>query len=326
MTEPKVTIAIPTLNRANYLKLAIASSLAQTYTNLEIVISDNVSNDGTPELLASYANEPRIRLLRQAERLDMVGNWNACLAAATGEYFLLLSDDDLLEAEAIEELVGAFTRSVVPAEEIGMAYCGGFVIDENGNELRQAPSCPAQERAVDICREFFKGRRMTWPCCILLRRRDITAGYPRDLALLTDNAQWMQAVARHGYALFVNRPLVRYRMHLNLTAKTPPEVWQKENTALAERSVELLKANGRGSEADLAAICKAAAQQNVRLVSGLINQMFSKNKLKGLLAYLRQRRFFTGAFGLFTVLTGSVELLAPKLMASLIRARRLLIS
>lgn len=143
MAEPKVTIAIPTLNRVNYLKLAIASSLAQTYKNIEIVISDNVSEDGTPELLASYASDPRIRLLRQTERLDMVGNWNACLAAATGEYFLLLSDDDMLEAEAIEALLSAFTSSAVPTDEVGMAYCGGFVIDENGNELRQAPSCPA---------------------------------------------------------------------------------------------------------------------------------------------------------------------------------------
>ena len=105
---PLVTIAIPTFNRAAHLLEAIESARAQTYDQIEVLISDNASSDTTCSVIQSAIDaDARVRGLVQTRNLGMVGNWNACLEAARGEYFLLLSDDDLLEPDAIELLVEA---------------------------------------------------------------------------------------------------------------------------------------------------------------------------------------------------------------------------
>src|SRR5215475_5239963 len=107
---PKVTIAIPTYNRLAYVRQAIASALAQTYPNIQVVVSDNCSSDGTADYVKSIEC-PQLLFVRQATNLGMVGNWDACLKHAEGEFFLLLSDDDYLEERATEKLVAALVDS-----------------------------------------------------------------------------------------------------------------------------------------------------------------------------------------------------------------------
>jgi glycosyltransferase involved in cell wall biosynthesis len=77
--SPLVTIAIPTFNRAAYLVGAIESALAQTYDNIEVLISDNSSTDDTQSVIrSSLRADTRVRSLTQTSNLGMVGNWNAC--------------------------------------------------------------------------------------------------------------------------------------------------------------------------------------------------------------------------------------------------------
>jgi glycosyltransferase involved in cell wall biosynthesis len=86
-------VAIPTFNRVCLLARAVESAMAQSYEDVEIVVSDNCSQDGTRDYLQTLT-DPRIRVLLQLSNGGMVKNWDSCLAQATGEYFLLLSDDD----------------------------------------------------------------------------------------------------------------------------------------------------------------------------------------------------------------------------------------
>ena len=95
---PKVTIAIPTFNRAKYLNLSITSCLKQSYPNIDIVISNNFSTDNTKELLETFKEHKNITIFNQSSNIGMLNNFNFCLKVASGEFFLLLSDDDILEA------------------------------------------------------------------------------------------------------------------------------------------------------------------------------------------------------------------------------------
>ncbi len=100
---PLVSIGIPTFNRASQLEGALASAAAQTYPQLEIVISDNASTDATPELCARWAErDRRIRYRRSPENRGPIANFRQVLEAATGDYFLWLGDDDWLEAHYVE--------------------------------------------------------------------------------------------------------------------------------------------------------------------------------------------------------------------------------
>ena len=99
---PLITIAIPTYNRANgYFKEALKSALSQTYSNYEIIVSDNCSTDNTEELVKSYS-DGRIIYYKHEKNIPANENFNFCLRKARGKYFLLLHDDDLIDKEIFD--------------------------------------------------------------------------------------------------------------------------------------------------------------------------------------------------------------------------------
>jgi glycosyltransferase involved in cell wall biosynthesis len=91
----RISIAIPTKNRLEYLRFAVESVLRQEYDDWEIIVADNCSDDGTSDYIAAIA-DARIRLLRSDEPLAVTDNWNRAAEAATGEYLAMLGDDDAL--------------------------------------------------------------------------------------------------------------------------------------------------------------------------------------------------------------------------------------
>jgi glycosyltransferase involved in cell wall biosynthesis len=211
VAAPLVTISVPTFNRARYLSECLESVRAQTYANLEIVVGDNSSVDETPTVIAAaQARDPRIRSVRHTSNLGMVGNWNALLSHARGEYFVLLSDDDLLAPTAIADLVAA-------CEETGavFAYSPFFVIDADGTIVDESSSSgPEVEPGQVFIREHLAGRRDVCPAATLYRlgvgadrlQYDDFIGGVCDL--------WHRILlATSGHVACVNRPLVFYRVH-----------------------------------------------------------------------------------------------------------------
>jgi glycosyltransferase involved in cell wall biosynthesis len=108
-SDPFVTIAIPTFNRASWLKDCILSALSQTYPHFEIVVSDNASTDDTQKVLRQFRSR-RLRVIRQKKNIGLLPNWNACLAEARGEYILLVSDDDKVSPWLLERSVALVRR------------------------------------------------------------------------------------------------------------------------------------------------------------------------------------------------------------------------
>lgn len=99
MAKSLITIGIPTYNRINVLPRAVESALAQDCGNLEVLISDNASTDGTEAYCRSLAaEEPAVRYMRQSVNGGPTANFNVILGHARGDYVLLLSDDDWLSS------------------------------------------------------------------------------------------------------------------------------------------------------------------------------------------------------------------------------------
>ncbi len=91
----KFSVLLPTRNRLQFLKYAIASVLKQNYDNWEIIISDNNSTENIEEHV-KFLNDPRIKYSRTKEFVSITQNWNRCVDQATGEYLIMLGDDDIL--------------------------------------------------------------------------------------------------------------------------------------------------------------------------------------------------------------------------------------
>lgn len=104
MSEPLVSIVLPTYKRAQLLRHAICSVQAQTYQNWEVIVVDDNSPDNTPEVVRSFGDE-RIRYVRNEPNLKLPRALNKGFSLARGDYLTWTSDDNLFADNAIEKMV-----------------------------------------------------------------------------------------------------------------------------------------------------------------------------------------------------------------------------
>ena len=130
-SEPLVTIGLPTYNRPLGLQKCLESILQQTYSNLEIIISDNCSTDeAVDQVIKQHAlKDARIKHFRQNENLGLEENFNFVFARATADYFTWVSDDDYFEVNYIAECIH-FLQS-----NPGFVLCSGIAKYYSGNDF-----------------------------------------------------------------------------------------------------------------------------------------------------------------------------------------------
>src|ERR1700694_5529314 len=108
---PLISVLIPNYNYVKYVATAVESALAQTYPNLEVVVSDHCSTDGAWELLNErYGTDPRVRLHRNERNIGMARNFDRLMELARGRYVMCLSSDDFLFPPHLGRLQGGFRR------------------------------------------------------------------------------------------------------------------------------------------------------------------------------------------------------------------------
>lgn len=125
---PKVSVAIPTHNRANLIGEALESALAQAYADREIIVVDNGSTDDTPAVLEPYLD--RIRCIRQENR-GRAGARNRLIEEARGQYIAFLDSDDVWLPGKLERQV----RALDEHPDVGLVHGPVEVIDERGRPL-----------------------------------------------------------------------------------------------------------------------------------------------------------------------------------------------
>lgn len=104
--SPKVSVGLPTYNRAFTLKQAIDSVLNQDYANIELIISDNASTDETREICEGFScKDGRVKYIRQEYNRGLAVNLKEVLNNSSGEFFMWLADDDWIESSYIGECV-----------------------------------------------------------------------------------------------------------------------------------------------------------------------------------------------------------------------------
>ncbi len=138
MTTPKVSIGMPVYNGEPFIREALDSLLAQTFTDFDLIISDNASTDGTEAICQEYAaKDKRIRYIRQTENRGATANFQFVLDEAVGEYFMWAAADDRWGELFVEEnfnfltqnfsYIGSISQSYTQSGEIG-AVAGSTTI------------------------------------------------------------------------------------------------------------------------------------------------------------------------------------------------------
>ncbi len=134
VAAPAVTVGLPVYNGETYLNRAIKSVLAQTWADLELVVSDNASTDGTEKICRSWAaTDSRIRYFRQKTNIGAGPNYNHTLELARGEYFCWLAHDDWFDPDYLERCLKALF------DDSGriLSYAMMGVVDESGQVFRE---------------------------------------------------------------------------------------------------------------------------------------------------------------------------------------------
>lgn len=147
---PLVTIVTPSFNQARYIRKTIESVLSQTYPNIEYIVMDGGSTDGTVRILEEYGG--RIAYWQSAEDGGFARAIAAGFRRGTGSILAWLNSDDLLAPDAVEKAVEAFRRH----PQAGLVYGNRICIDENDTILYSKASVPGIRHSPRLAYQLFQ--------------------------------------------------------------------------------------------------------------------------------------------------------------------------
>lgn len=213
MSPVKVSVVIPLYNARDVIAETIKSVLAQTWTDYEIIVVDDGSQDGSGELVQAFGG--RVRYIRQ-ENTGVAGARNRGIEESHGEYIALLDHDDLWHPTKLEKQVACLEK----AKDVGMVITDVMHIDQTGKQVGEPGS--AYDPREPFYKLFVKGYVPT-PSSVMIRRSIFDQVGRFDEAFrsagLDDHELWPRIAAACDIA-HVSEPLTSHR---RLTIK-PPEI------------------------------------------------------------------------------------------------------
>ena len=214
MSARRVTVVLPTYNRAHLIGGAIDSVLSQSYVDFDLVLYDNASTDETSDVVAAYADD-RLSYVRRPANIGLLPNFQDALRRVESDYSLILCDDDLLLPGFLEATVDVLDRQ----PKTGMVHTAFAVLEEDGAVVDEHAdwTCGLTEDTTEPAEEFL-AESMRWGCRVcssaaLMR----TSALPADLFEegdfpAIDFGLWLRMALGWDIA-YIARPLAAYRIH-----------------------------------------------------------------------------------------------------------------
>lgn len=204
--KPRISVIIPTYNRAAWLQEAVSSVANQTFTDVELIIADDGSDDDTRAVVSRFSQP--VRYLRLAHSGRPAVARNRALEAATGELVAFLDDDDLWAAGKLEQQVAFFDRQ----PHLDLVYCDARAIAEGGQ--LSAPLLSPQQKQPERLFDALLVSCFIYPSTVMAPRRRLLAagGFDESLPIVEDYDLWLR-LAHQGQADFLPSTAVTVRRH-----------------------------------------------------------------------------------------------------------------
>jgi glycosyltransferase involved in cell wall biosynthesis len=262
-TVPTLSIAMPVRNGERFIRQALDSLLAQTVADLELIISDNHSDDQTEQICRAYASrDARIRYVRQDTNIGLYPNVELVMRAARGRYLMLVGDDDVYQPGYAERLIGL----MAPHPHVGLCYSDFAYVRPDGTHVAGGTkvfmsSSDSRMRNLGI----YLLKRPVLPVIMGVYRTEIAHGAlpfvsfgPMEGGI---DVVFLARVLSNAHVHSSREVLFSYRLKDRTTAAFPadwPSTW-------AGRHWYLLRINLRLS----AAMCRAIMDSDLRLLAKL---------------------------------------------------------
>jgi glycosyltransferase involved in cell wall biosynthesis len=222
-----VDVLVPTYNRSGMLRRSLESIQTQTYSDIQVTIGDDCSDDDTRTVAQDFcATDGRFHYLRNAPRLGIFGNTNALFTHVTAPYVHFMHDDDWLEPCFYERMIAELEES----PEVGLAW-PRVILSQGGNETVQRlpdrfdhgqvltgefglPERFGHDQVVPgetAFEELLHGNFITCPA-VVLRTSVLREVGPFSEYLTGDWLMWLRIALHHDLKL-IDAPLFHYRVH-----------------------------------------------------------------------------------------------------------------
>lgn len=219
-----ISILIPVYNRKNVIAATIQSACRQTLHNIEIVIVDNQSTDGTWEIIEAYQKkDTRIKAFRNATNLGPVYNWKACIDHAQGLYAKILWSDDLISPNFLEKTVPILESR----PDIGFVYTHATTFHETVGDIQSNSTLGDSGifQTEHYINAVFSGGSFPYsPGNGLFRLRDLHTGL---IPIIPNNVQsnssqngigpdlllYLNTCLHYPYFAIIAEPLAHFREH-----------------------------------------------------------------------------------------------------------------
>ena len=215
--NPKVSVCIPTYNSEKYLREAIQSVLNQTYTDYELIISDNDSNDNTSEIIQSF-KDSRIKYYRNQENIGIGKNFNHCIKKSIGQYITIFHSDDVMLPNNLELKVKILEKN----SSVGLVHSNIYTINDSGAiigghfAINNLPSTSLVESGTIVFRKLMIGTNIISAPSVMTRRNcyERVEYFNSRLRFIVDWEMWLR-IALHFDIAYISTPLLKNRVHKN---------------------------------------------------------------------------------------------------------------
>lgn len=222
MQQPLVSVCIPSYNNAEFIEETILSVLEQSYSNIELIITDDASNDDTVKTInrvISGCSIP-VRVEVSEENGGIASNWNHALSLAKGSYIKLLPADDVLHPDCIRFQVKQFEKY---GNDIALVFSARSIVTRSGRALLTARFYRDQ-RVTNlqlIKRCILSGTNVIGEPGAVLFAKEISekvGGFDGSKPYVIDLNYWAR-ILQHGNAIALYQPLSTFRIDSNLSVR-----------------------------------------------------------------------------------------------------------
>ena len=198
-----VTVYITNFNYSDYIEKSISSVLSQSYKNIEIIIVDDNSKDGSKELLKKYIKHPKIKIIFNKKNLGLLKSSNIAIKASSAKYIMRLDADDFLDKRIIE----IFIKKINTKPNIAMVYSDYYEIDVVGKKLGKIKQISLNTK------KSIKDRPILAACCLFKKEALFSVNlYDESFTRQDGYDIWYKLFENYNFE-YVPKYLFFYRKH-----------------------------------------------------------------------------------------------------------------
>lgn len=241
MNQPMVTIICVCYNHAQFVAQALDSAINQTYKNIELIVIDDGSTDGTGKIIKRWvANHPHTMMLLNGSNLGYCKTFNKAFQLAKGEYIIDLAADDLLMPERVAEGLTLFESK---GPQCGIVFSDAQYIDKDGNFLRLHSRAHPHETIPqgDVYKDLIERYFICSPTMMIRKEvLQFLKGYDESLAF-EDFDLWIRASREYQFYYSTNALVQKRIIDSSLSKKQFTKGnKQRESTLEVCKKIKLL--------------------------------------------------------------------------------------